>query len=58
VANAAIRAFFYLLTAIIKYFRYKMPRMIEFVESLPKSTSGKISRELIRRMDLKKLNSI
>lgn len=37
---------------------YKMPRMIEFVESLPKSTSGKISRELIRRMDLKKLNSI
>ena len=54
-ANAAIRAFFYLLTAIIKYFRYKMPRMIEFVESLPKSTSGKISREL---MDLKKLNSI
>lgn len=33
---------------------YKYPRMIEFVEALPKTTSGKIQRAVIRDNDLKK----
>lgn len=35
---------------------YKYPRMIEFVEELPKTISGKIQREVIRQRDLAKLN--
>ena len=34
---------------------YKCPRMIEFCESLPKTVSGKISREEIRRKDMESL---
>lgn len=34
---------------------YKYPRMIEFVSELPKTISGKIQREMIRRRDLEKL---
>jgi acetyl-CoA synthetase len=34
---------------------YKYPRVIEFVDSLPKTTSGKIRRQVIRAMDLEKL---
>ncbi len=34
---------------------YKIPRMIEFVEEIPKTTSGKINRVAIRQMDLEKL---
>ena len=33
---------------------YKYPRVIEFVESLPKTTNGKIKRDEIRRMDANK----
>ena len=33
---------------------YKYPRVIEFVDDMPRSTSGKISRRLIRDNDLKK----
>ena len=36
---------------------YKFPRMIEFVDELPKTISGKIQREMIRRRDLEKLNA-
>jgi len=35
---------------------YKYPRMIEFVESLPKTYSGKIQRKLLRKMALEKMN--
>ncbi len=34
---------------------YKYPRIIEFVEALPKTTSGKIRRQAIRSADLEKL---
>ena len=34
---------------------YKYPRVIEFVDSLPKTTNGKIRRDEIRRMDRTKL---
>jgi acetyl-CoA synthetase len=30
---------------------YKYPRIIEFTEELPKTTSGKIQRNLIRKKD-------
>jgi acetyl-CoA synthetase len=30
---------------------YKYPRIIEFTEDLPKTTSGKIQRNLIRKQD-------
>ena len=33
---------------------YKYPRIIEFVESLPKTTNGKIRRDEIRQMDKQK----
>ena len=33
---------------------YKYPRSIEFVETLPKTISGKIMRAEIRRRDLQK----
>jgi acetyl-CoA synthetase len=32
---------------------YKYPRIIQFVDELPRSTSGKISRAMIRKMDEK-----
>ena len=35
---------------------YKYPRIVEFVESLPKTASGKIMRTVIRDKDLKKYN--
>jgi acetyl-CoA synthetase len=31
---------------------YKYPRVVEFVEALPKTTSGKIRRNAIRQHDL------
>ena len=34
---------------------YKYPRIITFVDSLPKTTSGKINRKAIREMDIKAL---
>ena len=34
---------------------YKYPRVITFVDSLPKTTSGKINRKAIREMDIKAL---
>ncbi|MBP5699317.1 MAG: acetyl-CoA synthetase [Methanobrevibacter sp.] len=34
---------------------YKYPRMIEFVEELPKTISGKIQRKIIRTEDENKL---
>lgn len=34
---------------------YKYPRVIQFVEALPKSISGKINRKIIRENDLKAL---
>ena len=34
---------------------YKYPRKIDFVESLPKTTSGKIRRTELRAMELKSL---
>ena len=33
---------------------YKYPRVVEFVEELPKTTSGKIMRGAIRKADLMK----
>ena len=36
---------------------YKYPRIVEFVESLPKTFSGKIQRTEIRKMDNEKLNA-
>lgn len=36
---------------------YKYPRIIEFVPSLPKTISGKIQREMIRRADAEKYSS-
>ena len=33
---------------------YKYPRKVEFVESLPKTISGKIRRKELREKDLKK----
>ncbi len=36
---------------------YKYPRVVEFVESLPKTTSGKIRRTEIRRHDMEKYNA-
>ena len=36
---------------------YKYPRIIEFVESLPKTFSGKIQRTEIRKMDNEKLSA-
>ncbi len=36
---------------------YKYPRIITFVEQLPKSVSGKINRKAIREMDIKELAS-
>ncbi len=35
---------------------YKYPRVIEFVDSLPKTTNGKIRRDEIRRIDRMKLS--
>lgn len=35
---------------------YKCPRMIEFYDELPKTVSGKISREEIRRRDVAQIN--
>ncbi len=35
---------------------YKYPRKIEFVEELPRTVTGKISRKKIREMDLEKIN--
>lgn len=35
---------------------YKYPRKIEFVDELPRTVTGKISRQKIREMDLEKLN--
>lgn len=34
---------------------YKYPRMVEFIDDLPKTISGKIQREVIRQRDLDKL---
>ena len=36
---------------------YKYPRIVEFVEELPKTISGKVRRVEIRNNDLKKLNN-
>ncbi len=36
---------------------YKYPRVVEFVESLPKTTSGKVSRSTIKRRDYEKAAS-
>ncbi len=36
---------------------YKYPRVVEFVDSLPKTTSGKIRRTEIRQHDIEKYNS-
>ena len=36
---------------------YKYPRKIEFVDALPKTTSGKIRRTEIRRRDLERLRA-
>ncbi|MGN1186153.1 MAG: acetyl-CoA synthetase, partial [Methanobrevibacter wolinii] len=36
---------------------YKYPRMIEFVDELPKTVNGKIIRKKIREDDLKKYKS-
>jgi acetyl-CoA synthetase len=33
---------------------YKYPRVVEFVESLPKTTSGKVRRAEIRMRDMEK----
>ena len=35
---------------------YKYPRIIKFVEELPRTSSGKISRARIRQADLARLN--
>lgn len=37
---------------------YKYPRAIEFVESLPKTISGKIRRNVLRKMELHKIHNI
>lgn len=37
---------------------YKYPRVVEFVDSLPKTTSGKIRRTEIRQHDLEKYNML
>lgn len=37
---------------------YKYPRLIEFVEALPKTTSGKIRRQAIRSADLQNLKNV
>ena len=37
---------------------YKYPRIIEFVDSLPKTISGKIQREMIRRADIEKYSTV
>ena len=34
---------------------YKYPRKVEFYDELPKTVSGKISREQIRRNDLEEI---
>ena len=36
---------------------YKYPRIIEFVTSLPKTTSGKIQRTEIRRRDMERFRA-
>jgi acetyl-CoA synthetase len=36
---------------------YKYPRVIEFVETLPKTISGKIQRKLLRKMEAEKLTA-
>ncbi|MBE6902107.1 MAG: acetyl-CoA synthetase, partial [Ruminococcaceae bacterium] len=36
---------------------YKYPRMIEFVDELPKTISGKIKRTEIRKRDIEKYNA-
>ncbi|MCL2023807.1 MAG: AMP-binding protein [Oscillospiraceae bacterium] len=36
---------------------YKYPRVVEFAQSLPKTSSGKIMRTAIRALDMQKLNS-
>ena len=36
---------------------YKYPRVVEFVNELPKTSSGKIMRTAIRAADMQKLNS-
>jgi acetyl-CoA synthetase len=36
---------------------YKYPRVIEFVETLPKTISGKIRRNVLREREMKKLNN-
>ncbi|MBR4966332.1 MAG: acetyl-CoA synthetase, partial [Lachnospiraceae bacterium] len=35
---------------------YKYPRIVEFVDELPKTISGKVRRVEIRKNDLEKLN--
>ncbi len=47
-----LQAFFKKTTA-----PYKYPRIIEFVDALPKSISGKINRKRIREMDLEKIRN-
>jgi acetyl-CoA synthetase len=37
---------------------YKYPRIIKFVDELPRSSSGKISRSMIRQADEEKLNVV
>ena len=37
---------------------YKYPRIIEFVDALPKTISGKIQREMIRRADIEKYSTV
>jgi len=36
---------------------YKYPRVIEFVDSLPKTISGKIRRKELREQELKKASN-
>jgi len=36
---------------------YKYPRVIEFVDTLPKTISGKIRRNVLREQEMKKLNN-
>jgi acetyl-CoA synthetase len=35
---------------------YKYPRIVEFVDELPKTASGKIQRNVIRKRDLERSN--
>ncbi|MCC6024479.1 MAG: hypothetical protein LM600_07250 [Thaumarchaeota archaeon] len=40
-----------------RYSRVAYPREIEFVDSLPKTETGKIMRRVLREMELRKLKS-